>query len=73
MVDYKVTITTANLAGATTFNNVFIKLVGTDGESEHKWLVSLKGAASFTRGAVSLIYTSPFMHHKIPLLRQILI
>ncbi|XP_028258113.1 arachidonate 12-lipoxygenase, 12R-type-like [Parambassis ranga] len=53
MVDYKVTITTANVAGATTFNNVFIKLVGTDGESEHKWLVSLKGAASFTRGAVS--------------------
>lgn len=52
MVDYEVTVFTADLATATTFNNVFIKLVGTDGESERKWLISLKGAASFVRAAV---------------------
>lgn len=53
MVDYEVTVSTSNVATATTFNNVFIKLVGTDGESERKWLMSFKGALSFTRGAVS--------------------
>ncbi|XP_044045068.1 polyunsaturated fatty acid lipoxygenase ALOX15B-like isoform X2 [Siniperca chuatsi] len=53
MANYKVTVSTGNLIGATTFNNVFIKLVGTDGESEHKKLRSFKGASSFTRGTVS--------------------
>nr|XP_046272769.1 arachidonate 12-lipoxygenase, 12R-type-like [Scatophagus argus]XP_046272778.1 arachidonate 12-lipoxygenase, 12R-type-like [Scatophagus argus]XP_046272785.1 arachidonate 12-lipoxygenase, 12R-type-like [Scatophagus argus]XP_046272795.1 arachidonate 12-lipoxygenase, 12R-type-like [Scatophagus argus] len=53
MVDYEVTVYTTDVPTATTFNNVFIKLVGTDGESERKWLVSFKGAASFVRGAVS--------------------
>uniref|UniRef100_A0A3B3TU41 Hydroperoxide isomerase ALOXE3-like n=1 Tax=Poecilia latipinna TaxID=48699 RepID=A0A3B3TU41_9TELE len=50
MVDYEVTVYTANRTAATTFNNVFIKLVGTSGESERKWLFNLKGAsvASFT-------------------------
>lgn len=59
MVDYKVSVSTGNLAMATTFNNVFIKLVGTDGESKRAWLVSLKGALAFVKGAVSL--TFPFL------------
>lgn len=59
MVDYEVTVFTANLATATTFNNVFIKLVGTDGESERKWLISLKGAASFMRAAVRPMFSFP--------------
>lgn len=59
MVDYEVTVFTADLAAATTFNNVFIKLVGTDGESERKWLISLKGAASFMRAAVRRTFSFP--------------
>ncbi|XP_071766221.1 polyunsaturated fatty acid lipoxygenase ALOX15B-like isoform X2 [Centroberyx gerrardi] len=58
MVKYKVTVTTAVRAQATTFNNVFIKLVGTDGESSRTWLASLKGAATFYIGAVSNFYLS---------------
>ncbi|XP_049426865.1 polyunsaturated fatty acid lipoxygenase ALOX15B-like [Epinephelus fuscoguttatus] len=53
MVNYKVTVSTGYLAGATTLNNVFIKLVGTDGESERKWLMGIKGASSFMKGMVS--------------------
>ncbi|XP_030593547.1 arachidonate 12-lipoxygenase, 12R-type-like [Archocentrus centrarchus] len=53
MVVYEVTVFTGNSVNSTTFNNVFIKLVGTDGESNRKWLMSLKGASSFVRGAVS--------------------
>ncbi|XP_039634347.1 arachidonate 12-lipoxygenase, 12R-type-like isoform X2 [Perca fluviatilis] len=34
MVNYEVTVSTGKLVGAATFNDVFIKLVGTDGESE---------------------------------------
>uniref|UniRef100_A0A671WZW2 Arachidonate 12-lipoxygenase, 12R-type-like n=1 Tax=Sparus aurata TaxID=8175 RepID=A0A671WZW2_SPAAU len=50
MVDYKVTVSTSHATTATTFNNVFIKLVGTDGESERKWLIGFRGAtvSSFT-------------------------
>ncbi|XP_042341738.1 polyunsaturated fatty acid lipoxygenase ALOX15B-like isoform X2 [Plectropomus leopardus] len=58
MVDYEVTVSTVDIATATTFNNVFIKLVGTEGESEHTWLISLKGALSFIRGAVSTFTVS---------------
>lgn len=54
MVKYVVTVFTADLAAAATLNKVFIKLVGTDGESERKWLMSLKGASAFIKGAVSL-------------------
>lgn len=54
MLDYEVTVFTANRATATTFNNVFIKLVGISGESERKWLFNLRGAAAFVRGAVSM-------------------
>ncbi|XP_029919583.1 arachidonate 15-lipoxygenase B-like [Myripristis murdjan] len=53
MVTYKVTVTTAPRVHATTLNNIYIKLVGTDGESEREWLISFKGAAAFTIGAVS--------------------
>ncbi|KAM6939896.1 arachidonate 12-lipoxygenase, 12R-type-like [Xenentodon cancila] len=53
MVKYEVTVFTDNRLGATTLNNVFIKLVGTEGESERKWLINLKGASAFTTGAVS--------------------
>ncbi|XP_068445150.1 polyunsaturated fatty acid lipoxygenase ALOX15B-like [Clinocottus analis] len=53
MVNYKVTVYTGNLATAGTFNSISIKLVGTDGESEHTWLISIKWAFSFIRGAVS--------------------
>ena len=55
MVNYEVTLSTGDLAYASTFNNVFIKLVGTDGESERTWL---KGALQFTKGTVSLKYPS---------------
>lgn len=54
MLNYDVTVSTADVAAATTFSNVFIKLVGEDGESERTWLVSIKGAAAFIKGAVSL-------------------
>uniref|UniRef100_A0A3B3TTG4 Arachidonate 15-lipoxygenase B-like n=1 Tax=Poecilia latipinna TaxID=48699 RepID=A0A3B3TTG4_9TELE len=53
MVDYEVTVYTANRTAATTFNNVFLKLVGTNGESERKRLLSLRGPSAFVRGAVA--------------------
>ncbi|RVE76117.1 hypothetical protein OJAV_G00005900 [Oryzias javanicus] len=53
MVNYKVTLFTGDRALAGTLNNVFIKLVGTKGESERKWLVGFKGASAFITGAVS--------------------
>ncbi|XP_060914323.1 polyunsaturated fatty acid lipoxygenase ALOX15B-like [Labrus mixtus] len=53
MVKYQVTITTGAIAGASTFNHIFIKLVGTDGESGRSWLRNFKGALAFTTGAVS--------------------
>ncbi|KAK9540480.1 hypothetical protein VZT92_002930 [Zoarces viviparus] len=53
MVKYIVTVATTDLATAGTINNVHIKLVGTDGESERTWLISLKGALSFRNGSVA--------------------
>ncbi|KAM6941508.1 polyunsaturated fatty acid lipoxygenase ALOX15B-like isoform 2-T2 [Lycodopsis pacificus] len=53
MVDYTVTVYTSDIAFSGTFNNVYIKLVGTDDESKQTWLVSLKGPLAFIRGAVS--------------------
>ncbi|KAK9540482.1 hypothetical protein VZT92_002932 [Zoarces viviparus] len=53
MVDYIVTVYTGDLAFAGTFNNVYIKLVGTDGESKRTWLENLKGAINFFREAES--------------------
>uniref|UniRef100_A0A3B3YNT5 Lipoxygenase domain-containing protein n=1 Tax=Poecilia mexicana TaxID=48701 RepID=A0A3B3YNT5_9TELE len=68
MVDYEVTVYTANRTAATTFNNVFIKLVGTSGESERKWLFNLKGASAFVRGAVaSFTVSSPTFLGKLVL------
>ncbi|MED6281517.1 hypothetical protein CHARACLAT_022421 [Characodon lateralis] len=58
MLDYEVTVFTANRAAATTFNNVFIKLVGTSGESERKWLLSIRGASAFVRGVVATFTVS---------------
>lgn len=54
MLDYEVTVYTANRAVATTLNHIYIKLVGTGGESERKLLLSLRGPSAFVRGAVSL-------------------
>ncbi|XP_068606654.1 arachidonate 12-lipoxygenase, 12R-type-like [Brachionichthys hirsutus] len=53
MVKYEVTVTTANLAQAPTTNNIFIKLVGIDGESKRTWLKSIQGTAAFHLGAKS--------------------
>ncbi|KAA8577863.1 hypothetical protein FQN60_002442, partial [Etheostoma spectabile] len=50
MANYEVTVFVGNIAGANTFNNIFIKLVGEDGESEREWIM---GAFSFIRGKVS--------------------
>ncbi|XP_074546464.1 arachidonate 12-lipoxygenase, 12R-type-like [Halichoeres trimaculatus] len=53
MVKYQVTVSTSNFAQAPTTNNVFIKLVGEDGESKRTWLTSIKGSATFYLGADS--------------------
>ncbi|XP_037620707.1 arachidonate 12-lipoxygenase, 12R-type-like [Sebastes umbrosus] len=53
MLDYEVTVSTGYRTSATTFNNVFIKLVGTDGESERSWLFGFKGLLAFFSGAES--------------------
>ncbi|XP_073321845.1 arachidonate 12-lipoxygenase, 12R-type-like [Pagrus major] len=53
MVDYEVTVFTDNLDHATTYNDVYIKLVGTDGESHRTQLRDYKGPLAFIRGAVS--------------------
>lgn len=52
MIDYEVTVFTADTVLATTFNNVFIKLVGTDGDSERQWLVNLKDLKDILRATV---------------------
>ncbi|KAL4597429.1 hydroperoxide isomerase ALOXE3-like, partial [Arapaima gigas] len=51
VVLYQVAATTGNILYASTMNNVFIKLVGTDGESKQTMLNSLKGG--FYQGSVS--------------------
>lgn len=56
MGKYEVTVFTGNVALGNTFNNIFIKLVGSDGESKRTWLVNFRGAAAFQIGAVSLKY-----------------
>ncbi|XP_074482909.1 arachidonate 12-lipoxygenase, 12R-type-like [Sebastes fasciatus] len=53
MVDHEVTISTSFLDDAGTSDNVFIKLLGFDGSSEHTKLIGLEGDSPFTRGAVS--------------------
>uniref|UniRef100_A0A3Q1IQY7 Uncharacterized protein n=1 Tax=Anabas testudineus TaxID=64144 RepID=A0A3Q1IQY7_ANATE len=58
MMNYKVTVYTGDLVGATTLNNVYIKLVGTDGESQRQWLVGLKWPVAFIGGEVSTFTVS---------------
>ncbi|XP_074544157.1 polyunsaturated fatty acid lipoxygenase ALOX15B-like [Halichoeres trimaculatus] len=58
MVKYEVTIYTGSLFSAGTLNNVYIKLVGTDGESQQTWLIDFRGARSFSTGAVSTFTVS---------------
>ncbi|XP_068583234.1 polyunsaturated fatty acid lipoxygenase ALOX15B-like [Cebidichthys violaceus] len=53
MMNYIVSVYTGNLASASTFNSVCIKLVGTKGESKRTWLIGFKGPLSFISGAVS--------------------
>uniref|UniRef100_A0A3B4ACX8 PLAT domain-containing protein n=1 Tax=Periophthalmus magnuspinnatus TaxID=409849 RepID=A0A3B4ACX8_9GOBI len=52
MPKYQVSVFTGNLAYASTFNNVFIKLVGNDRESDR---IRLMGAGWFLVGLVSTI------------------
>ena len=51
MAQYKVTVFTGGIAQAGTMNQLYIKLVGAEGESDHRWLANLKGG--FYQGAVS--------------------
>ena len=60
MVNYEVIVSAGNLAYAGTFNSICIKLVGTDGESEHTWLIGFRGPLAFHAGAVSLKYPFPY-------------
>ncbi|KAL3066806.1 hypothetical protein OYC64_016705 [Pagothenia borchgrevinki] len=53
MVDYEVTVFTANIDYAGTLNNVYIKLVGTDKDSERELLMDYLRTWNFIRGAVS--------------------
>ncbi|KAL1023804.1 hypothetical protein UPYG_G00046440 [Umbra pygmaea] len=55
MVNYTVTVHTYNSTNATTTNNVYIKLVGVNGESKRTWLAPLKGG--FLRGTTSSPFT----------------
>ncbi|XP_054866296.1 polyunsaturated fatty acid lipoxygenase ALOX15B-like [Amphiprion ocellaris] len=50
MVEYIVTVHTGFLASGSTINNINIKLVGTDGESDHTWLTPWKIALTFVKG-----------------------
>ncbi|XP_036955662.1 polyunsaturated fatty acid lipoxygenase ALOX15B-like isoform X2 [Acanthopagrus latus] len=53
MVDYEVTVFTGSLDQAATYSDVYIKLVGTDGESHRTQLIDHKGSLAFIKGAVS--------------------
>ncbi|XP_033986239.1 arachidonate 15-lipoxygenase B-like [Trematomus bernacchii] len=53
MVDFEVTVFTANIDYAGTLNNVYIELVGTDGNSERELLMDYLRTWNFIRGAVS--------------------
>uniref|UniRef100_A0A665W4G4 Hydroperoxide isomerase ALOXE3-like n=1 Tax=Echeneis naucrates TaxID=173247 RepID=A0A665W4G4_ECHNA len=59
-MDYKVTVHTTSVTNATnaiTFTDVFIKLVGTEGESDRTRLLNPRGTTSFHSGAVSVNFT----------------
>ncbi|XP_073326355.1 polyunsaturated fatty acid lipoxygenase ALOX15B-like [Pagrus major] len=55
MVDYEVTIHTGNRACASTINSTYIKLVGTDGESDR---TQAEGPLSFVTGPTSSLTVS---------------
>ncbi|XP_067107200.1 polyunsaturated fatty acid lipoxygenase ALOX15B-like [Osmerus mordax] len=52
MAQYKVTVFTGSMVQAGTMNKLYIKLVGAEGESDHRWLANLKGG--FYQGAADL-------------------
>ncbi|XP_041641560.1 polyunsaturated fatty acid lipoxygenase ALOX15B-like [Cheilinus undulatus] len=58
MVKYEVTVFTGSLVNSGTLNNVYIKLLGEDGESHHSWLIDIRGALAFSTGAVSTFTVS---------------
>lgn len=60
MVDYEVIVLTGSLGFATTFDNIYIKLVGLNGSSKLKCLWS--SMPSFYSGAVSQKYPSPCLN-----------
>ncbi|XP_038569230.1 arachidonate 12-lipoxygenase, 12R-type-like [Micropterus salmoides] len=66
MVDYEVTVSTGNLLGARTFNSVFIKLVGENGESERTCLMDHN--LSFGGGAVCSTVSCPVSIGKLVLI-----
>ncbi|XP_034442877.1 hydroperoxide isomerase ALOXE3-like [Hippoglossus hippoglossus] len=53
MVNYEVTVYTTNCTFAATFNNVNIKLVGTEGKSNRSWLFSIIGSLALFKGDVA--------------------
>ncbi|XP_060940446.1 polyunsaturated fatty acid lipoxygenase ALOX15B-like [Limanda limanda] len=58
MVNYEVTVYTTNCAFAATFNNVYIKLVGSKGESNCSWIWSIRGSLALFRGEVAYFTVS---------------
>ncbi|XP_029020122.1 polyunsaturated fatty acid lipoxygenase ALOX15B-like [Betta splendens] len=58
MVHYEVTVSTEDCLGATTLNSVYIKLVGTDGESHREVLTGLDGVSAIICGTVSTFTVS---------------
>ena len=58
MVDYKVTVSTGTRVLAGTTHHIYIKLVGTDGESKRKRLRSIAVPLPFINGKVSQTYVS---------------
>ena len=56
MLTYKVTVTTGRVSMGATSNDIFIKLVGREGESDRSKVSSFMGAAAnFLQGTVSSI------------------
>nr|XP_020447341.1 arachidonate 12-lipoxygenase, 12R-type-like [Monopterus albus] len=68
MVNYEVTVFAANHATATTLNNVYIKLVGTDGESKRSWLTGFKRASTLRRTVSSFTVSCPASIGKLVLI-----
>lgn len=54
MTRYEVTVHTGDRRDASAFNDVFIRLVGTDGASERTMLKNDRQTSAFSKGDVSL-------------------